>query len=418
MKILQVNALAQHGSTGRIVAQLKLGLRERGHAVHVVYSEGSGGTDDYRMGSLAEKKAHALLSRLSGRQAYFSPLGTRSLIRYIAEHSPDVVHLHNLHANFVHMPMLLAYLAANDIATVVTLHDCWFYTGKCCHYTIAGCDRWRTGCGECPQLAEGNPSWFIDATAQVWSDKRRLFSAIPRLAVIGVSDWIRSEAEASLLSCASAVERIYNWVDMEEFAPTMDLHRDSGPGSTEPLRLLAVASSWSDAKGLADMLKLARTHEEHSLVPGSVGRRLADAVVMIVGELPKGLDLPSNIVALGSVKDPHQLAEVYRSADMLLQLSREESFGKVVAESLACGTPAVAYRATASPELVGAGCGQVAEVGDLEGVLAAVVSLAGEDRVSIARRCRDHALENFAMDELIDETVSVYEALARMGQAG
>ena len=52
-----------------------------------------------------------------------------------------------------------------------------------------------------------------------FGDTAKLFEAIDRLAVIGVSDWITNEAKSSFLSTAKIVQRIYNWIDLSEFYP-------------------------------------------------------------------------------------------------------------------------------------------------------------------------------------------------------
>jgi len=180
MKVLQVNAVNALSSTGRTVSELAAGLETRGIESRVAYSAGPAPKHGYLIGTQLEKKLHALRSRLSGRQAYFSKRATRGLLRYIEAESPDVVHLRNLHANYINLPMLLSFLGERDIPTVVNLDDCWYFTGKCCHYTIDGCYRWETGCGSCPRLRKDNPSWFIDASAEMWADKKRLFESIPR----------------------------------------------------------------------------------------------------------------------------------------------------------------------------------------------------------------------------------------------
>jgi hypothetical protein len=115
---------------------------------------------------------------------------------------PDIVHLQNLHGNYINLKRLLTYLGENDIPTVLTLHDCWFFTGMCCHYTVDKCYKWENECFECPQLHKENKSWFFDRTRKIFNDKKKWFCSIPRLAVIGVSDWITNEAKRSFLFSA------------------------------------------------------------------------------------------------------------------------------------------------------------------------------------------------------------------------
>ena len=223
MKVLQINAVYGIGSTGRTTAELDKALQEKGINSLVVTPKTNVLQDNiYIIGSKVDWKIHGFLSRFVGKQAHFSKNATERLIHYIEVQRPDVVHLRNLHGNYIHFPLFMRYLAVHDIPTVLTLHDCWFYTGKCCHYTVDGCFRWKTGCHDCPRLHKDNPSWFRDATATLWAEKKKLFESIPRLAVVGVSDWITNEAKQSFLTCAREVTRIYNWIDTNTFCPKKD----------------------------------------------------------------------------------------------------------------------------------------------------------------------------------------------------
>lgn len=154
MKVLQINEVYKILSTGRTTLELEEELRRYGHESLVAYAyrempvrrkekrkELEKG--HYVIGTALDRKIHALRSRLSGLQGYFSNGATQKLIRYINKQKPDIVHLHNVHGNFLNLNKLLAYLGENNIAVVVTLHDCWFYTGRCTHYTVNCCYQWR-----------------------------------------------------------------------------------------------------------------------------------------------------------------------------------------------------------------------------------------------------------------------------------
>ena len=124
-----------------------------------------------------------------------------------------------MHSNFINIYKLIDYLAKNDIAVVVTLHDCFFYTGKCAHYTVSNCDGWKKECGNCPRIHMDNKSWYFDRTKKMLLDKKNGFNNIRRLAVVGVSNWITNEAKNSILSNATCLKTIYNWVDTDVFKP-------------------------------------------------------------------------------------------------------------------------------------------------------------------------------------------------------
>lgn len=398
MKILQINAVGQFGSTGRTCCEMAeyLNATEE-YRFYTAFSVGNKDQYSYRIGGKVDAKVHALLSRLFGKQAHFSHFQTAKLLLYIRKLHPDVIHLRNLHANYINFPMLMKFLAREDIPTVITLHDCWPFTGKCCHYMVDGCFKWQTGCGNCPRLKKDNPSWFVDATAKLWEEKKRLFEAIPRLAVTGVSQWAVDEAKKSFLSCAKEITRIYNWIDLDVFSPKTVNSQPWWHYRQEGKKMvLGVASVWSDAKGLNGFIELAK--------------RLGESYQLcLVGRMPTKIILPENTLHIESIASPLKLAELYSVADVFVTLSPEETFGKVSAEALACGTPVVCYDSTANKELVGVGCGCVHPLGDINAIEASVRTICAEGKARYTDACRAFAEANFGKEDRIRDYLEVYQ---------
>lgn len=396
MRILHINAIHEEKSTGRICKEISSVAVAHGHESVVAYATGPDTGSGFRIGSSFDQKRHALLSRLSGKQGYFSKGATAGLIDYIESYKPDVVHLHNLHANYIHLDTLFDWLSHTDTPTVLTLHDCWFYTGKCTHYTRTGCERWRDGCGSCPRLALDNPSWGLDRTAEMWTDKKRWFENIPRLAVIGVSDWITIEARFSFLGNAKMIRRIYNWVDLNLFYPRDTSRLRSALRLENRFVLLGVASSWDDSKGLPEFMQVAQAFPE--------------ARLLLVGDIPD-ITLPVNVIHIPSTNRVEELADYYALADVFLNLSVEESFGKVTAEAMASGTPVVVLDATANPELVPPACGEVIPPQRLEAVIATIEKMKRLGKEHYTDSCVEHARTSFSMEERVTDYLEVYESL-------
>ena len=152
MKIVQINAVYGFGSTGIIVQDLQKLCQDNRIECIVAYSQSKRRVENgYHLGNLLSNKIHALLSRISGKQGYFSICSTLRFLKFLDKYQPDIIHLHNLHGCYINVPMLLRYVAKKSIKVVVTLHDCWFYTGGCSHYTSAGCTKWLNGSGNCPK---------------------------------------------------------------------------------------------------------------------------------------------------------------------------------------------------------------------------------------------------------------------------
>lgn len=395
MKILHINSVSKTGSTGRICEEISSYLNDHKHEGHIAYSVGDSFEKGYKIGTSLDSKIHSLFSRITGKQAYFSKYSTKKLLNYIEDLNPDVIHLHNLHANYINLPILLEFLSLKDIPTVITLHDCWFFTGKCTHYTQDNCYKWKTNCGKCPRLKKDNPSWFFDQTSNLHKDKKMLFNNIPRLAVIGVSDWIVNEAQQSFLSSANHMTRIYNWIDCDIFKPNDSKMLREKYSLTDAFLILGVASNWSENKGLDKFIRLA------NVLP-------KETKIVIVGNIPVDIVLPENIIHIQEIHQTQDLVDWYSAADLFMNLSLEETFGKVTGEALACGTPAIVPNSTANPELIGEGCGYVVEDLSINTLLKTLSIVQKDGKNYYSKQCRDFAEKYFDKKERIEDHIEVY----------
>lgn len=398
MKVLQINAISRIRSTGRLSAEIADYLNDNGDEGYFAYSSGLPYKKGYKIGTPFEKRLHSLLSRALGTQAYFSKRGTKNLIKYMEDLKPDVVHLGNLHSNFINLKILLTYLSENDIPTVLTLHDCWAFTGKCSHFTVDKCYKWETECGRCPRVKRDNKSWLFDRTKKMYRDKKEWFNRMPRLAVIGVSDWMTEQAKLSFLSSSLIIKRIYNWVDLDIFKP---LNSDALRRRLElkdKFVILGVASAWSKSKGLESFLDLAKEIPE-------------DMRIVLVGQINAKVQLADNIIHIDETKNIEEMVEVYSMADVFVQLSVEETFGLVTAEALSCGTPAVVINATANPELVGEGCGFISETASSREILQNIIKVKELGKKNFSANCRNFAKKNFAKEDRVKDYYDVYKEI-------
>ena len=398
MKIAIINAVYGIMSTGRTYRELHDFLVVQGHTCRVYYGECKTdlSTDAIYVGNTVSHKWHALMSRITGKVGCYSHHATRKLIKALKAYQPDVVHLGNLHGNFVHIPKLLRYLAKSKTPTVVTLHDCYFFTGGCTHYTLNNCFRWEDECRHCPHYKDF-PAWFFDRSNYLFNYKKNLFNQNSSLGVIAVSEWLKNEALRSpIFKSAKDIRTIYNWIDTQTFSPQAGAQGEKS--SSRPI-VLGVSSVWSNQKGLGDFIDLAN-------------RLGNDATVMLVGNMPAETALPDNVVHIPATHSTKDLAKHYAQADVFVQLSKEETFGKVVAESLSCGTPAVVYASTASPELVSDGCGiAVPPKEGVEGIYRAVTEVLSKGKEAFTASCRAKAKSSFQKDTNMQRILEFYAKL-------
>lgn len=395
MKVVQINVTYGNAdSTGRNVKELHDYLLDNGVDSYVYAAKANDNTvvdDRVRFFSSGlDRTIHAFLSRLTGLQGYFSWHLTRKLVSELLRLKPDVVLLHVLHSNCINFPILCRYLAENDIPTILVLHDCWYFTGHCCHFTQNNCVKWQQNCCYCQQIHEWNKSWFFDTAAKCLRDKKKWFEQISHLGVVGVSDWITGEVRKSILSQAALITRIYNWIDLETFKPqdTSSLRAEMNIDADKKV-LLGVASLWNERKGLKEIL--------------SAADAIPDAQFIMIGKMPDGIEVPRNVRCVGIVKEPQTLAQYYAMADVFLNPSIQETFGKTTAEALSCGTPVVVYKTTACTELVGENCGKVIESMNVADYTFGVREFLKEGKKS--NHCREFAVANFNYRQLCGEYV-------------
>lgn len=399
MRVLQINAVNQYGSTGRTCAEMSKYLWEHGHECYTAFSVGSEDCHSKCVSSVLECKLHALLSRITGLQGYFSPISTTHIINYIRNLRPDIVILRNLHANFVNQKMLFKYLADNDIPTILALDDCWFYTGGCTHYTIQGCDRWKVGCGNCPNRKKEGTNWFFDRSFRVCRDRKKWYKSISRLGVAGVSNWIINEAKKAYVFDETEIFRCtYNWINTELFAPKNTDELRKTLNAERKKIILGVASTWNEKKGFSDFIRLSH-------------RLGNDYLIILVGKMKEYTGSHPNMLFVGETESIVDLISYYNVANVFVTFSLEESFGKVSAEALSCGTPVVCYDSTANSELVGEGCGQVVPVGEFELMVKAIKNIAGIEKKCFQKYCRDFAVQNFGEAICINKYIDMINKL-------
>jgi glycosyltransferase involved in cell wall biosynthesis len=399
MKVVQINAVYEFSSTGRMTKEIHHYLHDAGIESHVFCTNKKDlQANIHLIGNKLDYKIHSFLSHLFGLQAYFSIIATCMLLQKLKTISPDLVHLHNLHSNYIHLPMLLKFLAKNKIATVLTLHDCWFFTGHCCHYTENQCQKWKQGCQKCPALHQYNASWWLDFSSKIYRDKKKFFAAIPRLAVIGNSAWTTRQARESLLNKAYILERIYNWIDLDRFYPRQKERGRVKLGlHPEDFVIMGVSQEWSEKKGLSVFIDLARHFPQYKIV--------------LIGKCPSRVSLPANLITVAAVSSADTLAEYYSAADVFINPSLQETFGLVSAEALACGTPIIVNNATANPELVGENCGFVVNNNALNEYIDSINRIVAKGKEFYAASCRLFAQANFNKERNIAKYVEIYKQI-------
>lgn len=404
--LLQINpVLRVNTSTGRIMQEIGELAMQHGWRSCIAYSKGRDGIKSCKsevipVGNKWSTIWHGLETRLFDRHGLASNEATRLFVKQIQELEPDVIHIHNIHGYFLNYQILFDFLAKSNIPVVWTVHDCWLYTGHCYYYSYAGCNKWQTGCGHCPQKKEFPASWLIDRSHQNYEDKKQAFTSLPldQLTIVPVSEWIREEMQHSFFR-NNQFHVIHNGINTNIFNIYNPEQVKQKYGLNGKHILLGVASIWSREKGFDDCIQMADL-----LHP--------DEMLVLVGVRPEQQKkLKKNMLGIPRTENIHQLAELYAAADAFINPTWQDNYPTVNLEAIACGTPVVTYRTGGSIEAITDQTGFIVPQGNVKEMLEAARLISQRGKAYYQQPCRTYALENFRKEDRYQDYLDLYDKL-------
>jgi glycosyltransferase involved in cell wall biosynthesis len=196
---------------------------------------------------------------------------------------------------------------------------------------------------------------------------------------------------------------VYNGLDADFFRPL-------NGESKRPNRLLFVGNTDDSKKGILYLLQAL------TLLPEMVTLTIVDQgkpFKTYAPELVQRLGLASRVTFTGKVS-AEELRQLYVSAEAVILPSLYEGFGLPAAESMACGTPVIATRAGALPEVVGEdGAGILIPTRNSQALAQAILEVLRDpprrEKMGIAGRQRVERL--FTWERVAERTVEVYKEL-------
>ena len=405
IKVLSINAW-NIGSTGKIMLQLSSRSREDGllhytaHASSRSNSKQSNDNFQYAIGSRISRNLHRMLGYWSGYKGCFSVNATLLFLRRVSKLKPDIVHLHNLHDSYINLPILFKYLKKRGVKVVWTLHDCWAFTGHCPYFTMVNCNKWLTQCLNCPQYRK-YPATFFDNSSIMYKLKKKWFTGIKDLTIVTPSKWLSDLVKKSFLN-SYCVKVIHNGIDLSVFTQTPSRFREER-GIVDKFIILGVAFDWGKRKGLDVLIELA----------GMLDERFQ---LILVGT-DKNVEalLPPNIIAISRTNNQQELAAVYSAADVFANPTREEVFGMVNVEALACGTPVITFNTGGCGECIGKNNGIVLNKNDVESLYDAIMSVFKGEMI-ISQATKDERLY-FSLDRMSKEYMDLYTSIVNKDES-
>lgn len=399
--LLQINSVANTGSTGRIAEGIGQAVMKAGWKSYIAYGRYANPSQSelIKIGNKWDVYNHVLQTRLFDKHGLASKQATWKFLQQMEQIKPDIIHLHNIHGYYLNYPILFEYLSKTNIPVVWTLHDCWAFTGHCAHWAFTGCDRWKSGCNGCIQQKGYPSSWFKDSSAQNYEDKRNAFTSVSNITFVPVSDWLGNFIPDTFMK-GYTIYRIYNGIDLSVFQPQNKKEEIFQQYHiVTKYCVLAVTNVWTVSKGYNDLKKI-------SSLLGN------DYTLLMVGVNEKQQkELPTHIKGILRTENITQLADLYAVADVFVNPTYADSFPTTNLEALACGTPVITYRTGGSPEAISSETGLVVEQGDIQGLVKAIKKICQKGKDTYSKACRDRAVQYFNKEERFQEYVDLYNQI-------
>lgn len=122
-------------------------------------------------------------------------------------------------------------------------------------------------------------------------------------------------------------------------------------------------------------------------------------------------ECPSNVKKIGFIRNPHEMAQVYSMADVMVNCSREDTLSSLNLESQACGTPVVTNEATGNKETVDGKCGFAVETGNPQALFDATMQVKSYGKPSLSAKCVERMRNEFELQANFEKYISLYNEL-------
>jgi glycosyltransferase involved in cell wall biosynthesis len=323
----------------------------------------------------------------------------------------DIIDLRNLHGGYINLRVLPGLSLGKPV--VWRLPDLWALTGYCAY--PYDCNKWKEGCHDCPLLkgegrllVEPKPSSRRDVTRYVWRLKQKIYRE-SKLHIVVNSDWVRKKVNQGILKNSLSVSVISNGVDLDIYRPIdkQKAREILGLPANETIFLWGAASLGNLRKGYSYTARAMELIQKNGKI---------EPLLITMGK-EKRMDEKyplGKVKHFGFVKDPARQALMYSAADLFLCSTLADAQPQTVVESLACGTPVIAYDIGPMPELVQDGkTGFIVpevSVESLEATLEEVLE-DPENLAEMGQTCRKEAEQKYDLSKQTKKYIDLYEKI-------
>jgi len=343
MKILFLSTSSVRGGAFTAASRLYNGIRAQGTIARILTRSPVFPDTSFPPGTLNYKPISQLFySKLANLILKFRPGGSlvnrslncfdSGLANLINRSDFDIVHLHWINDEMIS----IREIAAIRKPILWTLHDMWAFCGAEHISYEQSPTRYEQG------YHLGNPlqnKSFYDIDRATWNQKRKNWHNT-KFNFVTPSHWLCHRLKSSYLFKNNSVAVIPNGININHYSPgdKSAMRQKLGlPLSSTLIAFGAMNSTRDSNKGiqfLPQIFKHLQTFQHMSKIS-----------LIVFGDSPTAkIELPHiNLIRLGLIKNHKQIRDLYRAVDITIVPSKLENFPNAVLESMACGTPVVAF---------------------------------------------------------------------------
>jgi glycosyltransferase involved in cell wall biosynthesis len=415
MNLLQINTQDMAGGAAKLTYQLHQNLKKLGHNSKMLVQIKTSSDSDVisiqtgpsRLRNLSQRLLNGLENTVS-LQYWFQSFPYGWLNREPIQ-SADVINLHNMHGGYFNYLALPWLSHAKPICW--SLHDMWAITGHC-GYSY-DCDRWIKGCHHCPLLQPseenrgllGPEATLVDLTRFIWNTKQDIYLR-SNLTIVTGSTWMKKQVSQSILAEHAHMVHIPDGADIQVFHPIEQaIARQSLDIPHGASVILVYATPNNRRKGLSYAVEALRhVHVNNPLWIISVGEQ---------GALDE-LNGTFNVRDLGYLQSDSLRNLAYCAADLFLLPTLADNLPLTVLDSLAAGTPSVAFNVGGIPDAVRhMETGYLARYKDVDDLAHGIETLLNDAdlRAKMSHRCREVAEQEYSLELQARRYADLYESM-------
>lgn len=398
MKNVAIINRADFGSTGKLAFGLLSYLKKNGYNPLLVYCSGGSHKNEsvYRMTSTLGRSVHALLARLTGFEGNFSHLETMRLIRKLRKRHTDTIFAFNLHEYYINEKMFFEYIKKDSVRLVYAMIDEYPFRGKCC--IDSPCEKYMTGCGNCPMVHSYPQSWFFDRSADIYKMKLINYSGLTN-AVFVAPEFVINKARVAPLTKNIKLGILDEAINTDYYKPSdySTLANKLGVDCSKKI-IVTMAPMSADYKGGKYFIELAKRfagNEEYIFI--HVGNSET-----------KSPDYPSNYIAMGYIAENYTVVQLMSMSDLFVFPSLSDTQSNTCLEALSCGTPLLLFDISGMPYIVNESVGKLVEPKNVD-QMEAVVRRVEKKTKQQSDTCRNYAISRFSYKDYARKLVAFAE---------